>query len=103
MFRRMSRWEMSPEVMEKWLDQLPELMKAFDEIEEEVIIEAMWVTKDRTNWFFVRALQNEDSNERLVSQLVNSEWGKKYAHLMEEQTHHSYEIESVFPQVHRSG
>ena len=74
-------------------------MRAFEEVEEEVIIEAMWAIKDRTNWFFVRALQHEDSNERLVSQFVNSEWDKNYAHLMEEQTHYSYELESVFPQI----
>ena len=97
MFRRMSRWEMSPEAMEKWLAQLPELMDAFEQIEENVVIENMWVTKDRTQWFFIRTLESEEADDRLEKQLFSSGWGKKYWSLMDEHTHHSYDLESVFP------
>lgn len=90
---------MSPEVMEKWLAHLPELMAAFEEVEEDVVIENMWVTKDRTQFFWVRSLVSEESNERFVRQLKETPWGKKHWALMDEQTHHSYEIEPVFPGV----
>ena len=97
MFRRLSRWAMSPEAMEKWLAHLPGLMDAFEQVEEDVVIESMWVTKDRTQWFFIRTLESEEADDRMVEQLFSSDWGKKYASLMEEHTHHSYDLESVFP------
>ena len=97
MFRRMGRWEMSPEAMEKWLAQLPELMDAIEQAEENVVIESMWVTKDRTQWFFIRTLESEEADDRLEKQLFSSDWGKKYWSLVKEHTHHSYDLESVFP------
>ena len=79
MFRVMSKYTMSPDAMVKWLDQLPELIKASAEIDGDVIIEGSWVSKDRTQWFFIRTLESPEANRKFVDKFKASEWGKKYA------------------------
>jgi hypothetical protein len=54
MFRVMAKYTMSPDAMTKWLDQLPALMKASAEIDEDIVFEDSWVSKDRTQWFYIR-------------------------------------------------
>ena len=77
MFRVMSKYTMSPDAMAKWLDQMPELIKACAEIDEDVIIEGSWVSKDRTHWFFIRALESPEANRRFVDKLKAGELGQE--------------------------
>ena len=97
MFRVMSKYTMSPDAMVKWLDQLPELRKACAEIDEDVIIEGSWVSKDRNHWFFIRALESPEANRRFVDKLKAGEWGKKYGSLMDDHEHTAWELESIAP------
>jgi hypothetical protein len=93
----MAKYTMSPDAMSKWLDQLPALIKACAEIDEDVTIEGSWVSKDRTQWFFIRTLESPKANRRFVDKLKASEWGKKYASLMDDHDHTAWELELIVP------
>lgn len=99
MFRTLARYEMSPGNMEKWLAALPELVSAIASTKEEAVIEDMWVTKDRTQFFILRTLASDGANRRFVDELLASSWGKKYAKLMKDHVHTTYKIESILPHV----
>ncbi|MDA1256892.1 MAG: hypothetical protein O3C10_03495 [Chloroflexi bacterium] len=97
MYRMMVKYTMSPDAMSKWLDQMPGLMSAIETIQEDVIFEGSWVSKDRTEWFHIRTLESEEANKRFVEQLLASDWGPKYDRLMEEHEHSSWELELDVP------
>lgn len=97
MFRLMAKYTMSPDSMVKWLDQLPALMKASAEIDEDIIFEDSWVSKDRTQWLHIRTLESPEANRRYIDKMLASEWGKKYASLMDDHEHTTWELELIVP------
>lgn len=93
----MAKYTMSPDAMSKWLDQLPVLLKASAEIDEDVIFEGSWVSKDRTEWFHIRTLESPEANRRFIDQIMASEWGTTYGPLMDDHEHTIWELESIIP------
>ena len=57
----------------------------------------MWVSKDRTQFFFVRSTESAEADHQAVDEVRQKEWFAAHGHLMDDQIHTTYVLESVFP------
>ncbi len=98
MHRIMARYEMTPDAMDEWLEEWPNFLKTIQSIPTEMVIENTWVSKDRTQFFFVRTLDSAEASHKSVEEFKQTEWfKKKCGPLMAKQEHTTWELEPSTP------
>ena len=73
MYRLMVKYEMTPEVMEEWLKEWPNFLEVVRAAPTKMVIEDAWVSKDRTQFFFIRTLESAEANRKAVDEAKVSE------------------------------
>ncbi len=100
MFRLMAKYEMTPQTMEEWIEEWPNFLKTIQTIPTEMVIENVWVSTDRTQFFFVRSLESEEANKRSVEEFKDTDWFReKCGSLMARQEHTTWELEASMPKI----